>query len=113
MSDYVDIVVDATPDIVEVVVENPPAFIEVVNEQVIERVVQEEIIFGETPAGTIDGSNATFTTAFDFVPGKVAVFLNGLLQKLVTHYNTTGTDTIIFNDSPVSGDIIEVNYIKQ
>lgn len=71
-----------------------------------------DIVFGETPAGAIDGSNATFTTAFDFVPGKIVVFLNGLLQKIVTHYNTSGTTTILFNDSPHVGDIVEVNYIK-
>lgn len=113
MSEYVDIIVNATPALVEVVVENPAAIVEVINEQVIERVVEAEMIFGETPGGTINGSNATFTTAFDFVPGKIEVYLNGLAQKMVTHFNTTGTHTIIFTDSPLVGDLITVNYIKQ
>lgn len=113
MSDFVDIVIEALPDIVEVMVENPPAYVEVINDQVIERVVEADTVYGETPAGTIDGSNATFTTAFDFVPGKIAVYINGLLQKPVTHYNTSGTNTIFFNDSPLTGDLIEVDYVKQ
>lgn len=71
-----------------------------------------DILFGETPIGLINGSNATFTSPFNFVPGKIEVFINGLLQKLVTHYQTTGVNTIIFNDSPQTGDTILLNYIK-
>lgn len=71
-----------------------------------------DFLFGEVPIGVIDGSNATFTTPFDFVAGKVEVFLNGLLQKLVTHYQTIGTNQIQFNDSPQIGDQILINQIK-
>lgn len=70
------------------------------------------LLFGESPIGLINGSNATFTTPFNFVPGKLEVFVNGLLQKLVTHYQTSGVNTIIFNDSPQTGDIILLNFIK-
>lgn len=76
-------------------------------------VLTPEIILGEIPTGLINGSNATYTTLFDFVPSKVAVYVNGLLQKKITHYNTSGTTTILFVDSPLTGDIIEVDYIKQ
>lgn len=70
-------------------------------------------LFGEILVGVVNGSNATFTTPFNFVPGKIEVFINGLLQKLITHYQTIGVNTIIFNDSPQTGDTILSNFIKQ
>lgn len=71
-----------------------------------------EFVFGETPAGLVNGSNATYTTAFDFVPESVVPSINGLEQKAGTHFITMGNDTIIFNDSPTTGEIITVTYIK-
>lgn len=71
---------------------------------------RSDLIFGETLTGTINGSNATFSTANNFVPGSVDVFVNGLKQKRVTHFNTTGVTTIIFSDSPQVGDILVANY---
>ena len=69
-------------------------------------------VFGETPAGLVNGSNATYTTAFNFVPGSVIPSINGLEQKLGTHFITMGNNQIIFNDSPTTGDTITVTYIK-
>ena len=68
-------------------------------------------IYNEQPAGLINGSNNVFTTSVSFQPGKVSVFINGLLQKFITHYQTTGTNTILLNDSLTVGDQIQVNYI--
>ena len=68
-------------------------------------------IYNEQPAGLINGSNNSFTTASNFQPGKVSVFINGLLQKIITHYQTTGNNTILLNDSLTVGDQIQVNYI--
>lgn len=73
----------------------------------------DDFVFGETPNGVINGINATYTTDFDFVPETVEVKLNGLTQKVVDDYNTSGTDTIIFLVSPLTDDKILVNYIKQ
>lgn len=70
-------------------------------------------IYNETPSGVINNSNATFLTAFDFIPGKVLVYINGLKQEPVTHYQTSGTKTIMFSDSPLVGEKISVDYIKQ
>lgn len=67
-------------------------------------------VIGETPSGLVNGSNATYTTAFSFIPLSVEVFVNGLRQKLVTHYNTSGTTIITFSDSPQTGDQILINY---
>lgn len=68
------------------------------------------MVYGEVPTGTINGSNATFTTEFDFVPETVQVILNGLVQKLVQDYNTSGTQTITLNVSPTSGETLTINY---
>lgn len=70
------------------------------------------IAVGEIPNGTINGSNATFTTDYDFVPESVLVFRNGLAQYNPTHYTTSGTTTINLNFSPIVGDVLTVNYTK-
>lgn len=70
-------------------------------------------IWNEVPAGLINGINATFTTAFNFQAGKLAVRLNGLQQKIVGDYQTIGTNTIQFNVSPLAGEVIEIDYLKQ
>lgn len=67
-------------------------------------------IIGETPAGTINGSNATFTTTQAFDPASVAVFLNGVNIINGVDYITTGQNTILLNVSPVNGDYLRVNY---
>lgn len=80
---------------------------------IIERVEDgDSIVLNETPSGLVNGSNATFVTAFSFVPESVQPFVNGLGQKRITHFNTSGTTTILFSDSPETGDIITVNYKK-
>jgi hypothetical protein len=71
------------------------------------------IVYNEVPAGAINNSNATFLTAFDFIPGKILVYINGLKQEPVTHFQTSGTKTIMFSDSPLVGEKISVDYIKQ
>lgn len=71
---------------------------------------QIELIFNETPSGLINGANATFTTQYKFVPGKIDVYVNGLKQKIVQDFNTTGNNTIILTFSPASGETITVDY---
>lgn len=67
-------------------------------------------VIGETPSGAVNGSNATFTTAQNFVPESVQVFVNGVSQTNAVDYTTSGTTTISLNVSPISGDYIRVNY---
>lgn len=67
-------------------------------------------VIGETPSGSVNGSNATFTTSQNFVPESVQVFINGVSQTNAVDYTTSGTTTITLNVSPVSGDYIRVNY---
>lgn len=63
--------------------------------------------------GTINGSNATFTTPDNFIPETVTVLVNGLGQKKVRDFNTSGTNTIIFTDSPTVGETLLTNYFTQ
>jgi hypothetical protein len=71
-----------------------------------------KFVFGEPPAGSINGSNATFTAANQFIPESLTVEVNGLTQKLVNDYTVSGGLTITFLVSPVVGDSILLNYIK-
>ena len=67
-------------------------------------------VIGETPSGLVNGSNATYTTAQNFVAESVQVFINGVFQTNGVDYTTSGSTTITMNVSPVSGDYIRVNY---
>lgn len=77
-----------------------------------ETLVESDFIIGETPAGLVNGSNATYTSANDFIPETVEVFLNGVRQTLLGDYTTSGNTTILFVTSPGTGEVIRINYIK-
>jgi hypothetical protein len=66
-------------------------------------------IVGETPSGTLNGSNKAFTLAHSPLTGKDAVYLNGVLQVRGTDYTISGS-TITFTAAPFSGDLIRVIY---
>lgn len=67
----------------------------------------------ETPSGSINGSNTTFSLASAPVANTESVFLNGILQDVGSgnDYTISG-DTITFLSAPVSGDKIRVTYLK-
>jgi hypothetical protein len=67
----------------------------------------------ETPTGTINGSNTTFTLANTPLSGTETVFLNGILQDAGAgnDYTISG-GTITFLTAPATGDKIRVNYQK-
>lgn len=94
--------VDVTEDvvgIVEVAQQGPPG-------------PAATIVSGETPAGAVDGSNATFTAAYDFVPESVVVDINGLAQRRVADFNTSGQRTVILSESPEVGDAVRISYLR-
>jgi len=72
-------------------------------------------VIDEIPNGAINGANATFTTANNFLPESVEVTLNGISQRKGAgfDYITVGNDTIIFTVSPDVGDTILVDYEVQ
>lgn len=69
-------------------------------------------IIDEVPSGAINGSNVTFTTAYNFVPSSVEITLNGIAQRSGSgnDFITTGENTIIFTTSLEVGDVILVDY---
>jgi hypothetical protein len=68
-------------------------------------------VFNETPTGTINGTNATFTIANTPTSGTVQLFLNGLLQRPTTDYTISGT-TITMINIPGTGDFMLVHYLR-
>lgn len=71
-----------------------------------------DIVMGEIPTGLINGSNATFTSQFPFIPEKLIVERNGVTQRKTIDYSTTGNSAIVLTFSPESGESILINYIK-
>lgn len=66
--------------------------------------------FGETPTGAINGTNTSYTSANTFASGKLAVFLNGLRQRIGQDYNVTGTNSFSMLIAPLSGDTLSIDY---
>lgn len=66
----------------------------------------------ENLIGTIDGSNATFTTSESFNPSTVTIYINGIRQKKPNDFNTVGNNTVLFTLSPEIGDDLYVTYVK-
>jgi len=67
----------------------------------------------ETPSGTINGSNVTFTLANTPTAGTEHLYLNGILQRSGSGNDyTISTNTITFTTAPVSGDILLASYRK-
>lgn len=63
---------------------------------------------GETPTGTIDGTNVTFTVAQAPNPGvSLGLFLNGI--RLDSGFTLTGA-TITYTVAPASGDTHRASY---
>lgn len=72
-------------------------------------------VTGETPGGTVDGSNANFTLANSPTAGTERVFVNGIRMRsgAGNDYTISGTTiTFLTGAIPVTGDIILVDYMK-
>lgn len=70
------------------------------------------VIKRETPTGSVNGVNTTFTLANTPIAGTEEVFLNGLLQDAGAgnDYTISG-GTITMLSAPLTGDKLRVNYI--
>jgi len=67
----------------------------------------------ETPSGTVNGTNATFTLANTPIAGTVKVFLNGVRMEpgAGNDFTRSGdTLTMLTTSIPVSGDKLRVDY---
>lgn len=67
----------------------------------------------ESPSGSVNGSNTTFTLAHTPISGTEQVFLNGILQEPGSgnDYTISGS-TITYLTAPGTGDRIRVTYLK-
>lgn len=66
-------------------------------------------VTGETPAGTIDGTNTVFTLAHIPITATMTVYLNGLFEVFGTDYTVSGKQ-ITFAVAPNPGSILSVSY---
>ena len=67
----------------------------------------------ETPSGSINGSNVTFTLANTPTSGTLKLYLNGVRQKSGAGNDyTITTNTITMTTAPVSGDVLIADYMK-
>jgi hypothetical protein len=67
-------------------------------------------VYGETPSGTINGSNATFTLANTPIPAaSLLLYLNGLRLRLGVDYTLSGS-TITMIAIPQTGDNLVADY---
>jgi hypothetical protein len=70
------------------------------------------IVTNEVPLGAINGSNAIFTTQFNFVGGTESITINGVEAKVTLDYNITGVNQITLAYSLNPGEEILIDYIK-
>lgn len=67
----------------------------------------------ETPSGSVNGSNVTFTLANTPVSGSEHIYLNGMLQNVGGGNDyTISTATITMATAPLTGESIRVSYRK-
>jgi hypothetical protein len=67
------------------------------------------IISNETPSGSLDSSDTTYTLANTPITGTVKVYLNGQRLTYTDDY-TVATNVITFVVPPASGDIVRADY---
>lgn len=78
------------------------------------KISSTNFVDSETPTGSINSSNTSFTLANTPVSGSLKVYLNGLRLKLTTDYSLSGT-TLTMVIAPTGGlhpDILLVDYRK-
>jgi hypothetical protein len=72
-----------------------------------------DLVYGEVPSGSVNGSNTTFTLANTPVSGSVCVYLNGVRQLAGAgnDYTISG-NTITYLTAPPTGSTLLVDYQK-
>lgn len=73
----------------------------------------EFFIFQETPVGALNGSNTSFTLAYDpNLDASLEVFINGQVQVLTSDYSLSGT-TLTTVRAWRSGTVLRVSYYRK
>ena len=76
--------------------------------------IENNLVLGEEPSGTLDGENKIFNLTNEYLPGLTEIFLNGLRVKVGQDhdYVESGPDEITMNYPPEEEDNLLVNYVK-
>ena len=75
--------------------------------------LNDAFVNNETPVGTIDGVNKTFTLPSTPSPAaSLLLFLNGAFQTAVGEDYTLSTATITFVNAPPTGSVLRAFYRK-
>jgi hypothetical protein len=69
-------------------------------------------VYNEVPTGLIDGINANYTTAFDYIANKIEIYLDGMRMQRGVDWVETGSDTFQFTTPPAVSQILLVDYLK-
>lgn len=64
----------------------------------------------ETPAGTVNGLNPTFTASRTYVSNTLEVYINGIKQKRGIHFTEGSSGAFTMSDAPSIGDDILIQY---
>jgi len=69
----------------------------------------------ELPTGLIDGLNSSYSTEFKFQAGTLKVYLNGLrlVSGIGNDYTITDNQNFVMNYTPLTGDMLLVDYLRQ
>lgn len=70
-------------------------------------------VYNEALAGSIDGSNASFTTATQYVAASLELYLNGLRQRPGHDYVEASSNAVTMTVPPVSGEVLLASYTQQ
>jgi hypothetical protein len=73
--------------------------------------IASNFVTSETPSGTINGANATFTLANTPTTGTLRLYMNGVRQTPTTDY-TIATATITMVTAPITGSVLLADYMK-
>jgi len=71
------------------------------------------LLYPETPIGTVDGANKVFTTTYSYTTERVYLYKNG--QQLVSPEDFTETDDkeVTLRFAPQSGDVLFIQYVRE
>ena len=77
-------------------------------------VASGDMVFGEVPAGTVNGVNADFTIATPALSANhIRVYVDGLRQKETNDYTIAAASAITFSTNPPeTGQLLLVDYNK-
>lgn len=70
------------------------------------------IVENEVPGGTVNGTNAAFTTASDYVAGSLKVYKNGVRMKSGgADFTEDGGNDFTMTSAPNTGTVLVVDYL--